>query len=181
MLMLDRGPNARKCDYVRIPDAAGLTPGGDFTLEFFKVKFTTTTGTQALYCHNNASGNQRSLFLQWVSGTGLQAGLSTDGTSGAGQTIVNYNWTPTTGTEYDICLERSGTTVRIYVDGAVGNSGTRASGLFNTTDPAFIGIFDSSGTLNNQFSGQCQAMRFTVGVARYNGAYTPPTLPLPSS
>lgn len=177
MLVMDKSPNARKADFVRIPDAAGFTPSGDFTLECCGVRFTTTTGTQALYSHYNASGNQRSLLFQWVSGTGLQGIVNSDG---ATNTTLTYSWTPTTGVAYQLCFERSGTTLRLYVDGVVVATGTKAGGLFNSTDPVYVGCANTGTPPNNLFSGSTLALRLTMA-ARYAGAYTPPSLPLPAA
>lgn len=178
MLILDKSSGLKKADFIRIADAAGFTPSGDFTLEFFDVKFVTTTGTQTLYSHYLASGNLRSLLFDWVSGTGLRVILSLNGTA---TTTVSYSWTPTVGVAYQLCVERSGSTVRLYVNGVVGNSGTLAGALFNSPDAVYLGCSNTGSPPNTIFSGTAKAMRFTVGVARYAGAYTPPSLPLPTS
>jgi hypothetical protein len=93
MLILDKGPDARVASYVKLPDSAGLTPSGDFTFEFFDVIFASVAAQGTFYSHYNASSpfsNQRSLLLDFVPGTGLRFGISTDGTSG-GTTTLTYS------------------------------------------------------------------------------------------
>jgi hypothetical protein len=177
MLILDKGPNLVRASNIKFDDAAGFTPSGDFTIEIFGLKFTTTASNQTLYSHYTATGNQRSLLWDWISGgTGLRITLSTNGSS---STSISSAWTPTTGVEYNVAVERSGSTIRHYVNGAVqGSTGTFAGALFNTTDAAYIGSLTAFAT---PFLGTAKAFRFTVGVARYAGAYTPPSLPLPTS
>lgn len=179
MLILDKSPALKKANYIVIPDAANLTPSGDFTLEFSRVIFDSVPAQGVLWSHYLVTGNQRSLLIDYVS-TALRMTMSTDGTSGT-NTTVSYTWTPTLGTPYDLCFERAGSTGRIYRDGAMVQSGTKAGALHNTTANLIIGALDMAGA--SMFPGTCKAVRYTPGVARYNtnGSYTVPTLPLPTS
>lgn len=178
MLILDKSGVLRAMKYLVFPDAADIPPAGDFTLEFFDVNFTSTASQATLWSHYNATGSQRSMLLQYVPGTGLQFVGSTNGSA---TTAINYAWTPTVGTPYQIAAERSGTTVRLYVDGAVGNSGTISGAFFNSSSDLIIGAGISGSAVQFPFTGSAKAVRFTQGTARYAGAYTPPTLPLPTS
>lgn len=178
MIILDKSADLRKANTIVIPDAADFTPSGDFTLELFKLKFA-SNATAVLYSHYNATGNQRSLLVQFVTASSLQIVMSSDGSTGT-TTTITYTWSPTNGVEYDVAFDRSGSAVRIYVDGTMVQSGTKAGALHNTTANLVIG---ADNALGNVFGGSCKAVRFTNGVARYatNGSYTVPTLPLPTS
>lgn len=179
MLVLDKSPAAKRMNFITYPDAANLTPSGDFTLEFFGVIFDSIPAQGTLWSHYLATGNQRSLLIDYVA-TALRFVLSSDGTA-AGTVTISNTWTPTLATPYDLTFERSGSTCRIYRNGTMAQSGTKAGALFNTNQNLYIGAADAAGTL--LFPGKATAIRFTPGVARYNtnGSYTVPTLPLPTS
>lgn len=179
MMILDKSSVARANTVpMQLADTADLTPAGDFTIELFDVIFTATAGTIVLLSHWNATGNQRSWILQYT-GTQLQFAGSTAGTSGS-STTISYTWAPTVGVAYDITIDRSGSTVRIYVDGTKQANGTISGALFNSNDKLYIGSGSASIT---PFTGTCKAIRITNGVARYatNTSYTVPTLPLPTT
>jgi hypothetical protein len=183
MLAIDLSPVGRAANLMRFPDAADLTPSGDFTFEFFDVIWNSVAAQTTLYSHYNATSNQRSLLLDWApAGSGLRLSISTSGTSGTTTTLA-YSWTPSTATPYQLCFERSGSTTRIYVDGTKVANGTVAGAAFNTNAEAYLGMGIQGTTFQFPFTGTCKAVRFTNGVARYatNGSYTVPTLPLPTS
>lgn len=175
-IIFDRSPSPKAFNpaYLTYADAAGFTPSGDFTVECVNVNFTSTAGAQTFYAHYNATGNQRSILLDYVSGTGLRVILSTNGTA---TTTVSAAWTPSTATDYQIAVDRSGTDVRLYLDGAVHASGTVSGALHNSTAAPGIGHLNTT----NVLAGTMDGFRLTVGTARYAGAHTPPTLPFPTS
>lgn len=164
-----------------LADSADWNFAGDFTVEMFGVQFTDTSGVQVFFSHYNAVSpfsNNRSWIVQTDGAGNLQAVLNTAGTSG-GNVTASGAWAPSTGVDYNICLERSGSTFRVYVDGAVIGSNTLAGTLFNNGDVLTIGLGRNGSAFANPLKGQFKAFRVTGGVARYGGAYTPPTLPLP--
>lgn len=164
-----------------IPDHANWTFTGDFTVELFGVKFADNTALRGLIAHYNATGNQRSwnFIYDGAAATDvLQVTLSGNGST---TTVITANFTPTVNQAYNLCFERSGSTVRIYVDGTMIGSGTFAGSVFESTADMRVGASASaSASLHN---GRMKAVRITKGVARYatNGSYTVPTLPLPTS
>lgn len=178
-IIIDKSPLARTIPFLNYGDAADLHPAGDFTLELFNVIFNSVPAQGVFWSHYVAVGNQRSMLIDYVS-TALRITMSNDGTSGTTTTVSN-TWTPTLATPYDLCFERSGSTVRIYRDGTMVQSGTKAGALHNSTNPLIIGAIDAAGA--SQHPGTFDAIRYTPGVARYNtaGSYTVPTLPLPTS
>jgi hypothetical protein len=123
---------------------------------------TTSASNRVWQVGMNASGQ---LQYQW----------STSGTAAAG--TLTYNWTPTLNQWYHIAFDRDGTTARLYIDGVVVASVAEALvSLFSTTINMFVGG-DNSGQRN--FPGYIQDARLTKGMARYAGAFTPPSGPLP--
>lgn len=68
-------------------------------------------------------------------------------------------------------VNRSGTTLTMWIDGMAAGSGTVASGTASTTTTLKIGC-DSDGTTG--FNGWIDEVRFTKGLSRNTVAYTPP-------
>jgi len=96
-----------------------------------------------------------------------------------GSLFVSGAYLPPTNTWTHLAADRdAGNTLRIYADGVVIGSGSAGVGIANSTTPLRIGS-DLTGT--NSFVGQIDDIRITKGVARYAGAFTPPTAPFPDS
>jgi hypothetical protein len=97
-----------------------------------------------------------------------------------GSAIVQFAWVPTLGVEYDLAVDRSGTTVRLYIDGAMVASGTLSGALFNSSADLVVGAA-VGGT--EVFTGSATAVRYTNGTARWqtDTTYSVPSLPLPTS
>lgn len=168
---------------ITAPDSNDWAFAGDFCIELFGCKFTDNTSVHGLMSHYNGGGgiNQRSWAVMFDGANvpkRLRVLLSTDGTTAPDD--VTASWTPTVGTAYDICVERTGTTLRIYVDGVMIGSGTvSGSALFNSTQALEIGLgFQKT---SNPWSGRYKAIRVTKA-ARYstNSSYVVPSLPLPA-
>lgn len=87
-----------------------------------------------------------------------------------GPTIPQNTWS-------HIAVTRAGTTMTIYLNGAVAASGTVNNGATTGTSLA-IGN-DPSGLANRQFAGYIDDLRITKGVVRYSGTFTPSTTPFP--
>lgn len=86
-------------------------------------------------------------------------------------------FSPSINTPYDLAVDRSSGTVRVYNGGSVLGSAT-LSGMFDSNQNLTIGrLADGAGPGLFWY----RAIRITKGVARYAGAYTVPSLPLPTS
>jgi hypothetical protein len=87
--------------------------------------------------------------------------------------------TVNTSTWYHFAASRSGSTIRVFLDGIEVNSdtvfGTYVAGglLFRVGD-------DNTGG-NPAFNGYIDDLRITKGVARYTANFTPPTAPFPDA
>src|SRR5574343_19561 len=175
-------------DYVSALDSANWQLTGDFTLEFFCLQTDNGAVLQSLASHYDAftpQTNQRGWLLYYRGNNvppQLDLFVSTNGTSGIQNTVSQ---TLTAATDYDICVERSGTTVRFYVNGTMVGSTTSSASTFNSTSPFCIGSENTRATTTtnqNELDGRMKAFRFKNGAARYatNGSYTVPSLPLPT-
>jgi len=175
----DDGPVQRVMNNpLRYADANDWNFAGDFTIELAEVTYPSTPSARAgLFGHYLATGNLRSwtAFYDNTQG-GLNATVSTNGT--ANLALVADVWAPTAGQKYYITLERSGTTVRLYRDGAIIDSGTLSGALFNATDHMYVGAYNDSGTIRIH-TGTIGGCRITTA-ARFAGAHALPPFPWPA-
>ncbi len=94
---------------------------------------------------------------------------SSDGSTGFS---VVTSYTPPHNTWYHLAVDRDASNVlRVYANGVVLSSQTFAVTLFPSTDNAIIGNLPPG----FQFPGQFDEIRVSKGVARFAGAFTPPT------
>jgi hypothetical protein len=96
-------------------------------------------------------------------------------------------WTPTIQTWYYLCVERFGTTFRMYVGTAGGSTTmlgkvTNSISIFDATANINVGGEQTTGNTNAMF-GNIDELRLTVGVARYNtdAGFLVPTAAFPRS
>jgi uncharacterized protein (DUF2141 family) len=100
-------------------------------------------------------------------------------TTGSDNPSVGATYTPTQNAWVHVAADRDASNVlRIYADGVVKASGTVASAIFNSTASLRIG---NDGVATRAPTGQVDEVRITKGVARYGGAFTPPSAPFPDS
>jgi len=89
--------------------------------------------------------------------------------------IIQYSWSPSTGTWYYITVTRSNGTVRMFIDGNIVATAS-SSANFNSSGGIQVAATASYGTLQ----GYLDDMRITKGLARYTANFTPPTAALPT-
>jgi hypothetical protein len=96
-------------------------------------------------------------------------------TTGTDSPFVQGTLSPTVNGWTHLAVDRDASNVlRIYGDGVVIASGTVSATLFNSTRGLTIGNDESA---TRTFVGQIDEVRITKGVARYGGAFTPPSAP----
>lgn len=81
-------------------------------------------------------------------------------------------WSPVAGTWYHLALVRSGTTLKIYVDGTSLGSTTYSSSV-DVTSLVRLGVGDGNGSY--YLDGWLDEVRVSKGVARWTSNFTPPT------
>lgn len=125
------------------------------------------------------------IFERWASfgigmqimDTGFLRAFATNTTSGnvlvgPGATTVTHN------TWHHVAFVRSGTTLRLFLDGV--SQGTAAfSGAIDAISETLSIGFDNAGS--RYFNGNIDEVRITKGVARYTANFTPPSSPFPNS
>lgn len=117
----------------------------------------------------------------WASSTGSSWNVLTSDPGGNGITNVK----PAINTWHHLAYVRNGTTFTLYLDGTAIKSvtGLSASIVSRGTQAKVIGSWAATGTAGAyaySVNGYLDDFRFTNGVARYTGAFTPPSKPFPN-
>ena len=163
-------------DYIQVADHDSFDfDAENFTVECW-IRFA-ALGNNTIFSHwANGTASSMSYYLTYFNGSGiLRLGHYLSGNAD-----TSYSWSPSTGTWYHIALERSGTTIKVYIDGtSVISVAASTTALRNSEDPFRIGAFNDattgSPTLEWYFNGHIDDLRITKGIARYGANFTPPT------
>jgi hypothetical protein len=158
-----------------VADSADWSFGsGQFTVEGY-FRFATVATNMGLISQLGNSG-QYGWDLYMASTTSIGFLYST---TGSDFPLFTGAWTPTTNTWYHIAVDRDASNViRVYVDGVVKASATVSSTFFDSNAALDVG---NDERLYNPFDGWFDEVRITKGVARYGGAFTPPTAAFPNA
>lgn len=160
-------------DYLTVADSNDWDFGtADFTVELF-ARFTSHSTIQTLV------GNYQGSTIGWA----FQRRSDTNAlVFGNGDTqLVSASWTPTDGVWYHLAACRSGTSLRLFVDGVqIGSTASNSTNIAGSTKPMLVGALDLSGTKIQFYAGYLDDLRVTKGVARYTSAFTPPTAAHPN-
>ena len=163
-------------DYIQVADHDSFDfDAENFTVECW-IRFA-ALGNNTIFSHwANGTASSMSYYLTYFNGSGiLRLGYYLSGNAD-----TSYSWSPSTGTWYHIALERSGTTIKVYIDGtSVISVSASTTALRDSEDPFRVGVFNDastgSPTLDWYFNGHIDDLRITKGIARYGTNFTPPT------
>ena len=152
-------------DTVSIPYMSETEFGNiDFTIEgWFRSQ---AAGNQILCSQGNGSNGFWILINPGTNTLNFRPyGTVAYETSMTSQTINQDQW-------HHFAISKAGTTSYTWIDGQGGTTNTHNGGLENDSNTAFtIGGFYAG---NSYFNGHIDEFRFTTGVARYTGSFTPP-------
>ena len=152
-------------DILSIADNAALQWGtGDFCVEMW-INPPNVSGSKTLVCKGTNNAGTFELDLQANKIEMYTAAFVF--TSSA--SIVANAWT-------HVAVTRSGTTLRLFINGVLDTTVTSYSYDFNNTGTFYIGVYGNGGS--NQYSGYLSDVRCVKGSAVYTSAFTPPTAPL---
>lgn len=161
---------------VRVPyNPVESFDGQDFVAEG-KGQFATLAGFQVLFSTRQSdSASLERISAYW--NPSLNRFVLAVGTGGGTTQVPAGVQAVTNGVPFEWAVERAGTNVRLYIDGAmVAFVAIGATTALNGGTGAFT--IGSTGTdMDATFNGQIWNVRLTIGAARYNtgGTYTPPT------
>lgn len=156
--------NFTQAGQLSIPNHSSLQMGtGDFTVDFWA----RVAGNRH---HNPLSKGFTSaggLLIQFDPGGAIWVYL------GGSNAIVGSS-VLTTGVWQHHALVRSGTSLKLYLNGVQHGSATNSTNL-NDSGPLIIGGRD--GAADNYFNGQIDEYRISKGIARWTSDFTPPSAP----
>lgn len=140
-----------------IPSAIGT---GNFTFEAW------------VYSQNVSGGNESILSINGTSGLYVQffQTFARVWAAGLAASYIEYNGV-TTGRWYHFAVTRTGSTLRMFIDGTLRASGTTSGDMPTTT--VLIGTL--SGGVSDLWKGNISNLRLIVGTSLYTASFTPPT------
>lgn len=147
---------------------------GDFTIEAW-VYLTSLSTTRALLQKDQSYGSTYVSYAIQIGTSGsVTVSVGTGSTNTYSQNITTAAGLITTNTWKHIAFTRSGTTLRIFVDGALVQTATQTGTPTDGGKPMLIGRYPAGGgAADAWFSGYIDDLRITKGVARYTAAFTP--------
>lgn len=179
-------------DWVSFADIDDYSLGnGDFTMEawvrFNALPSASSSNGHCIAGHYRNTGDQRAWWWQFTTANQLAFNYNSNGTSGA---AVNSACSDTpalsTGVWYHVAIVRDSGTLKHFFNGALltaSNTNISTTSIHNSTAQLRIGMLQSDGfesTEGRYFNGWIDSIRITKGVARYTGAFTPPTEAFPA-
>jgi len=147
-------------------DTAFAFGTGDYTVEAW-VYFTsiTTTDLQIIFMSGSTGGNN---FYFHVDGNQISVGTTAAFVSNQATTFTTNQW-------YHIAACRSGTTLKLFVNGTQAGSNATDSTSWISSGTARVGSNEATTQLVN---GYMSGVRVLKGTAQYTANFTPPTAPL---
>lgn len=151
-------------------ESIGLPMSGDFTLEVFDVVVTNANGS---IIGNEAGGTgTRSLHIYYrTSVPGFQV---ITGTTGTALVTTSVGGVPV-GTPFHLCLERTGNTWRVYINGTQAATWSQSGTILDPGRSWYFGCRGSAGSRDFK-NMSATAFRITDD-ALYSGNFTPPPAP----
>jgi Concanavalin A-like lectin/glucanases superfamily len=156
-------------DWLQLPASDIYAFGsGDYTVEAW-VNFTSINNTtlQIIFMSGSTGGNS---FYFHVDGNQISVGTTAAFISNQATTFTTNSW-------YHIAACRSGTTLRLFVNGTQAGSNATDTTNWTSSGNARIGA-NEIGT--QTVFGYIQDLRVTKGYARYTANFTPPTAAFPT-
>lgn len=148
-----------------------MLPAGDFTIELFGLKFGAVSDGSVFGNDNTSAGSDRGPHIYFRTSTNRFIVIFS--TSGDGALQTSFNYTPTVGQKIHLCLERSGDTLRLYVDGtALGQQALSGSNAYDEINQT-VNIGRRNKSTGDFANISVESVR-VCGEALYAGDFTPP-------
>ncbi len=147
---------------------------GDFTIEAW-VYVTSLATTRTLVQKDQSYGTTFTSYAIQIGTNGSLAGsVGTGNGASYSQTISSSASAITTNTWTHVAFTRSGTSLKLFVDGALAASATQTGTPADGGKAMLIGRYPAGGgSADAWFAGYIDDLRITKGVARYTAAFTP--------
>ena len=165
-------------DYLRAPSSVNWDFGtGDFTIEAW-CYFSSIV-------YMSLAGKWSSGGYAWIvqfragdisSGNGIRFYT---GNNGSLSSNYDFSWTPSTATWYHLALTRSGSSLRLFINGTQqGSTATIGSQVLSSTNGVCT-VGASGDGFDQNWNGYIDDLRITKGAARYLTTFTPPPARMP--
>jgi hypothetical protein len=139
---------------------------GDFTIEFW-VYFNALSSINNLILIGNESSGRHSIFINSIGKLAIDLYFT--------GIIVTFNSTITTGSWMHLAFVRTGTTVKLFVNGVQDSTTGTISGTYGNANGVYIGSDSSAVYSTNAYFDD---IRITSGISRYTASFTAPSAPL---
>lgn len=141
---------------------------GDFTMEAWIRTNTVAAGQGLIVARQEGGSNHVIQFRR----NGSDIDFITRDTGGANLLVVTASAAISANTWHHVAASRNGSTLRLFVDGDLKNSGT-ISNTLNCSEALTIGaLYD--GIYSSYFNGYIDDVRITKSIGRYTASFTPP-------
>lgn len=159
--------------WITTSDSADFAPGfSNFTVDFW-LNRRGITGAQSIAGQTSTTTSTASWILSVNSLGQVTASMQMSSLTGVlAQSAASIN----DSLYHHIALVRNGSTFTLYIDGIAGAfPGSSSLALFDPSTPLSVG---QAGSLTaSAFTGLIDEFRYSVGIARWTGNFTPPTGP----
>lgn len=160
-------------DYLSVPDNAALDLGSsNFTIELFAY-YVSSGGGSGRGTLSKGTTTGASFLIFQGSGNELSFYASSNGSSWDIASNVQFTASLPLGAWHHIAVTRSGSTFRLFFNGALSTSFTNASALVDNSATLDIGAHGALAA-----NAYISSLRIIKGAAQYTSAFTPPTAPL---
>lgn len=160
-------------DYLTSAASTDFNFDGDFTVECWMYATTQVRSYPAVFCISSSGYPFNSgglcLYFNHASNPNKFI-LNIRSSSGFNGTIA-----PGFNTWNHVAVTRSGSTVRLFVNGVLDASTTFSSAIFDSDQPCWVGIEASNRANLTEFTGYIDDFRIVKGKAVYTANFTPPT------
>jgi len=156
-------------DYLTVPSSSDLTFGtGDFTVEMWV--YANNFTNRGTFYDSRGSSNLTGMVIGHESSTG-QLKVYMNPTGGNDQIVDSTDFS--TGSWYHVAVTCSSTTVRLFVNGVLKDTGTGRN--LSATNPVNIGYKTYISSGYNYLDGFISNLRVLKGTALYTSDFTVPT------
>ncbi len=163
-------------DYLGVATNAALRFGtGDFTVESW-VYFTTlpsSTNVAQIVGTQWSGGSPTGAWTLWLRGTSNKIEFNV-----WNSTLLTSTTALTANTWYHVAVTRSGTSTKLFINGANEATATSSFDYNNSSYPLRIGAYDDTAGGFTYLTGYLSNLRLIKGTAVYTAAFTTPTAPL---
>ena len=150
---------------ITTPGTSSMNAAGDFTMEVWI--YNSSSNDYPTLLENGASSNSLAIYLANTASSQVVKMWNNGSATNFSSTLPQNEW-------YHFALVRSGSTVKIYVNGTA-DSTTRSDSNSYAFGSDTLHIGGHPSLTSYGFQGYLDDFRLTIGLARYTSNFTPPT------